>query len=73
MAPEDILDVEWSSPKALGHGEDIRRGDKQKHRLWVDEATNEPGASDPVDFWTRAGHPHGSSPRIDRGKFGEGN
>ena len=31
MAPEHILDVEWSATKALGHGEDIRWGDKQEH------------------------------------------
>ena len=73
MAPEYVLDVEWSAPKSLGHSDDIRRSDKQKNRVWIDEATNKPGTGDPVDLWTRAGHPHGSSPRINGGKFGEGN
>jgi hypothetical protein len=73
MTPEYILDVERDASKALGHSYDIRRSDKQEHRVWIDEATNEPGTGDAVDFWTGAGHPHGSSLRINWGKLGKGN
>jgi hypothetical protein len=73
MAPEYVLDVEGDASKTLGHSHDIGRSDKQEHRAWIDEATNEPGTRYPVDFWTGAGHPHGSSLSINGGKLGEGN
>ena len=73
MAPEYVLDVERGASKTLGHGHDIRRSNEQENRAWIDEATNEPGTGDPVDFWTGAGHPNSSSPRISGGKLGNGN
>ena len=73
MAPEYILDIEWSAAKTLGHSDDIGRSDKQKNRVWIDEAANEPGIGDPVDFWSGACHPDGSSRRINGGKLGKGN
>src|SRR5512144_2880501 len=60
MAPKDILDVEWRASKTLGHFHNIRRRHKQKYGARIDEATNEPGTGDPIDFRTGAGHPHGS-------------
>ena len=73
MAPEDILDVEWGASKTLGYRHHIRRSDKEEHRAWIDEATNEPRTGDAVDFWPGARHPHSSSLSINRRKLGEGN
>jgi hypothetical protein len=73
MAPKDILDVEWRASKTLGHFHNIRRRHKQKYGARIDEATNEPGTGDPIDFRTGAGHPHGSPEMINGRKLGQGN
>jgi hypothetical protein len=70
MAPKDIFDVKWRAPETFGYFHYIRRRHKQEHGAWIDEATNEPGAGDPVDFWTRSGHPYSSPLTINRRKLG---
>jgi hypothetical protein len=64
MAPEDILDVEGRASELLGYSHDFRRSDEQKYCAWINEATNEPRTSNPVDFRPGAGHPDSSSPGI---------
>src|SRR5215471_9713042 len=73
MAPKAIFDVKWRASETLGYLHYIRWRHKQKHGAWIDEATNEPGTGDPVDFRTRAGHPHSSTLTIDRRELGQWN
>ena len=70
MAPKDILDVERRASEVLGHFHNVRRRQKQKYGAWIDEAANEPGARDPIDLWTSAGHPHSSSEMVNGWKLG---
>jgi len=57
MAPEDALDVEWHGTETIGHGGNFAGGDEQEHRVAVDEAADQPGAGDSIDFRPRAPDP----------------
>src|SRR6187431_697320 len=73
MAPKDIFDIKWRAPETLGYFHDIRRRHKQKHGAWIDEATNEPGTGDAIDFRTSAGHPYSATLPINRRELGNWN
>jgi len=69
VAPEHALDVEGCGAEAVGYGFDLRRGDEQEDGRWIDEAADQPGASDAVDLGAGAGHPDGPALRITSGNM----
>ena len=73
MTPEDILDVEGRASELLGYSNDLRGSDEQKYRAWINEATNEPRTSNPVDFRPGASHPDSSPTGIEGRKLRRGN
>src|SRR6266705_4553294 len=57
MPELDPWDVVRGGALAFSDGPDLIGGDEQKRRLLVDEATDEPGASDPIDTSSFPGDP----------------
>src|SRR5215472_6965677 len=57
MTPEHALDVERRGIEALRHARHLGGADKEKDGVWIDEATDQPGASDAVDLRSATRHP----------------
>ena len=61
MTPERALDIERVGTETLGDGRDLRGRHEQKHGVGIDEATDQPGTGNTIDFWAEACHPHRTS------------
>ena len=72
MAPYDAvaLDIEWRCAKAFGDACDLIGGHEQKHSFRIDEAPDQPWASDSIDLWPRTRDPHRAALRVARGQSG---
>ena len=57
MAEGYALDIEGGRAEALGDGDDFGGRHEEKHRTWVNEATDEPGTGNAIDLGPRARHP----------------
>ena len=57
MAQFDALDVEWNATAFTRHVDHLVRIDEKDARLRIEEAADQPGAGDAVDFRPPARHP----------------
>ena len=54
---------------SLGHARNLRDRDEEEYRAWVDEAANQPWASNAIDFRPGAGDPDGTPLTVQRRHF----
>ena len=71
MAPHDAvaLNIEGRSSETIGNAQHFRRRHKQEYRIRIDEAPDQPRASNPVDLGSRPRNPQSSILGVTRGKL----
>jgi hypothetical protein len=70
MTPEHAIDIEGRRAELFGDRDHFGGHHKQEEGRRIDEATDQPGAGDAVDFRAFARHPEGSTLGVAPGQLG---